>query len=718
MPTDEKIAEDLKLTSEAPQLVAAKYELDHKIGTGGLGVVYAARQLSTGKKVAIKFVKCLDEGSSILVRFKQEAQALSTLSHPNIVSIIDFSAEEDPFLVMDFIDGLDLKAFINRQEKPDLLALREIFKQVCRGLTHAHSKGIVHRDLKPSNIMIQEPNPGEIVVKIVDFGIASNQSSAVKATQTGDVVGSPAYVSPEQAQGFKTDARSDIYSLGCLMYEALTGRLPFEADTALAAIMMRLSQDPPEFKADGLEHIVLKAMERNVENRYQTALELENELSLSEADLKVLRKKEWARRNSKLVLKVLTGLMLALGSTLWILFDGYGTEILLKGLLNNDSLLESKWREEMAKVDRSIGAKYFGTKQVESAVKSLFRDFDRTRDIDRAKRLVSRTEEISQRFSLAMGDLPKYQKLLGNLLVEEHKPDEAEAAYRKYWQLTGLPSDVLDTVDKLFKESWEFRLTARKEKKSQLQRTQLQKAESLYLQGVALLTQAQEKSVNETVLDTAINSLRHSAEFYYEQKRFGDSVKLLERARNTERARSSPLRQALISLELAESYRWSGQPEKAQELYMQAERMAAEGEDPFWQGASLAMLAETASFQEDYAKANWAAEKGLKLMISANGAYDYIDYIPRLLPHAFELCAKSYVDQLRPQKAFAVMNAGYIKLNEQNLWDYYLKNEEHRPSIIEFLKHFELVLNNAEVQKLPLAKKRLKEVKDRLAILQ
>lgn len=282
MSFEEKKAEKIELVGQT--VLTGRYRLDEKLGEGALGAVYKGMQLSTGRTVAVKFLKKDDVSPNDRLRFEQEATCLSLLSHPNLVSIIDFGYDDagTQYLVLDYIEGETLQSRLAKKGKLTAVEFIDVFTQICKGLSHAHAKGIVHRDLKPSNIMIVADPSGEQIVKIVDFGIARESQSTTRLTSTGGIVGSPAYMSPEQAEGFPCDARSDIYSIGCIMYECLTGRLPFEANTAMAALVKRLHSEPGPFVAGGLEKIVFRALERTPERRYQNASQLLSELSSSD----------------------------------------------------------------------------------------------------------------------------------------------------------------------------------------------------------------------------------------------------------------------------------------------------------------------------------------------------------------------------------------------------------------------------------------------------
>jgi serine/threonine protein kinase len=268
--------------------IATRYELMEKIGEGGMGSVYRARQIATNRIVAIKFLsEQFIEDDVRRARFEQEARAASSLYHPNLVYILDFGCDENlrPYLVLEYIPGIGLDQMLKQKKHLNAHELIEIFCQICRGLAHVHHKGIVHRDLKPSNVMVINDEAGEVQVKIVDFGIAK-QERPQSITQTGELLGSPLYMSPEQAMGNQVDARSDIYSVGCMLFEAATGRAPFVGENAIATLVMRLSHDPPTFEqvapyaglSAELERVIMRALKRDVSQRYQTIAALQADL--------------------------------------------------------------------------------------------------------------------------------------------------------------------------------------------------------------------------------------------------------------------------------------------------------------------------------------------------------------------------------------------------------------------------------------------------------
>ena len=255
------------------KLLDNRYQLVELIGRGGMAMVYKAQDRRLNRSVAVKILRSdLAEDAEFRRRFRDESQAVAMLSHPNIVSVYDVSRGETEYIVMELIDGITLKQYMERRGKLNWREALHFITQIMRGLSHAHSRGIIHRDIKPQNVMILRDGS----VKIADFGIARLESSA-QQTMTQQALGSVHYISPEQAKGDRTDARSDIYSAGVVLYEMLTNRLPFEGDSAVAIAIQHLSSVPlspceiDPTVPEALEKICMKAMASDIEKRYPTA---------------------------------------------------------------------------------------------------------------------------------------------------------------------------------------------------------------------------------------------------------------------------------------------------------------------------------------------------------------------------------------------------------------------------------------------------------------
>ncbi|MEW6563212.1 MAG: serine/threonine-protein kinase [Pseudomonadota bacterium] len=267
-----------------------RYEVVAELGQGAMGVVYKAIDPLIDRVVAIKTInlnQAEDEKEEYEGRFYQEAKAAGRLSHPNIVTIYDVGREDHiAYIAMEFLEGRELRDILNDGEPLPLDQVLDIVAQVALGLAYAHENGIVHRDVKPSNIMVTRDGH----VKITDFGIARMASSAVR-TQTGMVLGSPKYMSPEQVVGKELDQRSDIFSLGAMLYEMLTGRSPFDGENVNSILyqVVNAMPTPPNIVnpdlPEMLSFIVAKALAKNVDERYQNAREFADDLRICRKSL-------------------------------------------------------------------------------------------------------------------------------------------------------------------------------------------------------------------------------------------------------------------------------------------------------------------------------------------------------------------------------------------------------------------------------------------------
>lgn len=255
----------------------ARYEIHELIGVGGMANVYRCTDTLDDREVAIKILK--DEylnNQEFIRRFKNESKAIAMLSHPNIVKVYDVSfGDVIQYIVMEYIDGITLKEYIDRQGVIEWKDVLHLIIQVLRALQHAHESGIVHRDVKPQNIMLLQDG----TIKMTDFGIARFSDKATR-TMTDQAIGSVHYIAPEQARGDVTDGKTDIYSVGVMLYEMLTGKLPFEGETAVSVALMQLQSTPkrprevnPSIPV-GLEQITMRAMEKQPAKRYTSAAEM------------------------------------------------------------------------------------------------------------------------------------------------------------------------------------------------------------------------------------------------------------------------------------------------------------------------------------------------------------------------------------------------------------------------------------------------------------
>ncbi|MEU7763669.1 Stk1 family PASTA domain-containing Ser/Thr kinase [Nocardia sp. NPDC049190] len=270
-----------------PKNLSSRYELGEIIGFGGMSEVHKARDLRLSRDVAIKVLRAdLARDPTFYLRFKREAQNAAALNHPAIVAVYDTGeAEVDggplPYIVMEYVDGDTLRDIVRGKGPIPPRRAMEVIADVCAALDFSHKAGIVHRDMKPANIMINRAG----AVKVMDFGIArAIADSSNPMTQTAAVIGTAQYLSPEQARGETVDARSDVYSVGCVLFEILTGEPPFTGDSPVAVAYQHVREDPrlPSHVHPGvpreLDSVVLKAMSKNQANRYQTAAEMRADL--------------------------------------------------------------------------------------------------------------------------------------------------------------------------------------------------------------------------------------------------------------------------------------------------------------------------------------------------------------------------------------------------------------------------------------------------------
>ncbi|MCC6978675.1 MAG: serine/threonine protein kinase [Candidatus Melainabacteria bacterium] len=275
-------------------VINGRYELLGLAGQGGMASVYKARDLRDNKEVAVKVLdRDLANMDSVLERFQKEVAAASAMAHENLAAVYDSGVTEDgrPFIVMEYMRGQTLAQLLKKRAKLSLNEFADIFVQVAKGLAHAHRRGVVHRDIKPSNIMLYTDAKEKLGVKLLDFGIAKSladiDETSLHLTHTGQVIGSPFYMSPEQCRALPVDTRSDIYSLGCVMFEAITGGVPFKGETALDTLYKHIHEPAPRVRANVpklkaaeiLASTIETTLMKQPEARYHTARELGKDLA-------------------------------------------------------------------------------------------------------------------------------------------------------------------------------------------------------------------------------------------------------------------------------------------------------------------------------------------------------------------------------------------------------------------------------------------------------
>ncbi|BBY85920.1 Stk1 family PASTA domain-containing Ser/Thr kinase [Mycolicibacterium tokaiense] len=269
-----------------PELLSGRYELGEILGFGGMSEVHLARDTRLHRDVAVKVLRAdLARDPSFYLRFRREAQNAAALNHPAIVAVYDTGEAETatgplPYIVMEYVDGVTLRDIVHNDGPMPPKRAIEVIADACQALNFSHQHGIIHRDVKPANIMISKTG----AVKVMDFGIARALADSHSVTQTAAVIGTAQYLSPEQAKGESVDARSDVYALGCVLYEVLTGEPPFVGDTPVAVAYQHVREDPvpPSARRSSippeLDAVVLKALAKNPDNRYQSAAEMRSDL--------------------------------------------------------------------------------------------------------------------------------------------------------------------------------------------------------------------------------------------------------------------------------------------------------------------------------------------------------------------------------------------------------------------------------------------------------
>jgi tRNA A-37 threonylcarbamoyl transferase component Bud32 len=271
------------------QVISQNFKIVKLLGVGGMGKVYKALQLSLDKYVVIKVLHDhFRDDPQLVQRFQREARAASRLNHPNSIQVIDFGQAESGvlFMAIEYLDGIDLFSILHREGPMPAVRVARIMVQVCSALSEAHDMNVIHRDLKPENIMVEDRRGRKDIVKVLDFGIAKiqdpDEAPGQALTQAGMVCGTPEYMSPEQARGHALDARSDLYAIGVLTYQLSTGELPFQAETPIGIVTKHILEKPepareafPELQIpEALDAIMLKAMEKEPGDRFQTAAEM------------------------------------------------------------------------------------------------------------------------------------------------------------------------------------------------------------------------------------------------------------------------------------------------------------------------------------------------------------------------------------------------------------------------------------------------------------
>lgn len=389
------------LTKPAGTIIDGRYEIQSLIGIGGMSAVYRVHYAQLDRTVALKMLHPhLLQQRTNLERFLQEARAESSLKHPNVVSVQAMGATEEGhlYMVMDYLEGQSLAGLIESTGRIEANEAVEIFLQICSGLQAAHDAGIVHRDLKPSNVVLVGTPPNR-VAKIVDFGIAKlfkiDGEEAQKLTSAGSILGSPTYMSPEQCQGKSLDHRSDIYSLGCMMYEVLVGRAPFEADSTLETMCKHLENTAASFaevapdvviSAD-LEAVAQKALQKDPMKRFQTVCEMIDALHSVDLNIAEQRKNkntsvkkrlfEFRARQVRKILPLVAVLVLVAAGLLFLTVPGRILQLQLVLIATNSA-------SDKITLLHELSSEYLRAGDYKQAAKYALLELENTQGLDRS----------------------------------------------------------------------------------------------------------------------------------------------------------------------------------------------------------------------------------------------------------------------------------------------------------------------------------------------
>ncbi|HHY05436.1 MAG TPA: Stk1 family PASTA domain-containing Ser/Thr kinase [Clostridia bacterium] len=418
------------------KLLSNRYEILGKIGSGGMALVFRAKDVFLNRIVAIKILReQFASDDEFVKRFRCEAQAVASLSHDNIVSIYDVGHDAGVYyLVMELVNGRDLKELIREKGSFATREMVEIATQICDALAHAHEHQIIHRDIKPHNIIITS----EGKAKVTDFGLARAVSTAT-VTHTGSIMGSVHYFSPEQARGEIADEKSDIYSLGVVLYEMVTGKLPFEGDSPISIALSKIQNDPvspreinPQI-GEALEKVILTAMAKNPKNRYNSAADLrrnlisaelynrvENDESVQVTDDTIIlprlrkEKREQVKKGSLAEpLKLWTWVMVALLIVGFIL----GMYLSAKVLAKSEVAVPDLTNKTIVEAERELAEKGLILKQGQTINHPTIKEDFIISQIPKAKEIVKKNEEIEVTISKGplMVDVPN---VINNTLTE------------------------------------------------------------------------------------------------------------------------------------------------------------------------------------------------------------------------------------------------------------------------------------------------------------
>lgn len=481
-PTVNRIDGDKRRDSLCGTMWDERYHIVERLGAGGWGAVYKAIDQTLNRKVAIKLLHpSMGIDTEGIARFRREATAVGALQHPNIVVVFDWNASPNgqPYIVMELLEGRPLSDILSENGALKATEAIKILMALTDALAAAHKQGIIHRDLKPSNIVVVKNRDGDLIPKIVDFGLAKVMNlegvDEKSLTATGQLVGTVYYLSPEQCRGMPTDERSDIYALGCVMYEMLTGRRAFEAPDMFTCIHKHFNDYPPAFAEiaphifiprglEALEDIVFQALHKKPERRFQSMEELHDalqSLDIGNQGIAVdkrrgVRGRRPTRSRSRLsvgwtyefpdllrvvaLVTVVSTLLLA-ATFAWVAYDGPGTDIVLSALANGDARQQAYRHIALAEFDNGLGARSLAKRHALNAMNVLQKFAMSTSKWHEDEFVLADLGMITEEFQLAGADVNRICIDLGDHFVKNDQPRVAYAAYALAWKLAD-PTEI------------------------------------------------------------------------------------------------------------------------------------------------------------------------------------------------------------------------------------------------------------------------------------
>jgi serine/threonine protein kinase len=653
------------------QLIDNRYEVLSLIGTGGMGSIYRVLDQKTKLVCALKLInKSADGQDALEKRLELEARTIGSLNHPNIVAIQNSGKTEDgsPFLTMDYVEGRSLESLLQAEQALEQERALNIFIEIAESLVHAHSKGVVHRDLKPSNVLLARNEDGTETVKIVDFGIAKTADTAssknAKLTQPGELIGSPLYMSPEQCKGEELNARSDIYSLGCIMYETLAGRPPFEADNPVRVLIKHISEEAPALPKKlhidaGMNYLTMRCLAKDPMDRYANSESLLRDLkrlrdgkqigtnfqtiipklletdpnygyqSTTEflSDLKALALGTQTRKHL-IVRQAVAALLAICAASVWLLCDAPGTDYALQVAANGDVYKQAEWHVYLARLGRNLFGHSVAKKHAQASVTLLQSYSAMTEVLSRAESAADEAVKIEDEFELSHDkDTPQFLAL-GDRLVRAGQFAAATEAYTKGWR-SEPPSPDSEAANETLVHDLGTKALHLNGSAALHQQANLVPAEIDQLRAMTLCKlmagNTDKEGPYQDLLDNCYNNMGW---LYAKQKRVDEEISMFQHALNVYSVKSDPIKAGFAMYTLALGYTHAGRTEDAERWFKQAEQCSRDASDKCVEAVCDAWLAWLYADKKDNVRAKDYASKAIRLMQSNPPVYKHEYLLP------------------------------------------------------------------------------------------